>query len=99
MQMQLEIDTLLTVGAAVATVIGTVYGFVRNFKQDVKTQIDKLDLDLKSQNADIKSQMSRTDQLYFMYVEGQRATMESQKNMDKKFYEILKEITHHGKKR
>ena len=63
--------------AMALTIIGFVYGFLRNFKSDIDKHIDRLELDIKSQNA-------RTDQLYQMFCD-------MQKDYHQKFYDLLKE--------
>lgn len=44
-------------------------------------------------SGNIDNQSRRTDRLYEIYVEGQKGLTELRKDMDKKFYDMLKEKT------
>lgn len=72
----MDLAIVLTCVGTGITVIGFVYGFLRNFKTDIKSDISRLDTDMKNIRDDIKADMrshtARTDKLYEMFVELQR---------------------------
>jgi len=80
----MDIILMLTVIGTGIAVIGFVHTFFRNFKTDIKTDIARLDSDMKEQG-------KRTDHLYQMFLDLQKTFVDSQKNTDQKFYDILKE--------
>ena len=67
--MEIDVQAALTAIASVATVVGSVYMFLRNFKADIGGRIDRLDADVKLCMVRLDGHASRIDQLYQMFVD------------------------------
>ncbi len=91
-----------TIAGTTFTVVGFVYAILRNFKTDINSHIDRLDERMNKfdqrfeswimhSTARMDSQSKRTDQLYEMYVNTNKQINDLQKNLDQKFYDVLKE--------
>lgn len=86
----MDLALILTViGTGIATV-GLIYGFLRNFKIDINNHIDRLEKRMESSEKRMESSerrmdghAQRIDQLYQIF-------MDSQKEFNQKFYDLLK---------
>lgn len=58
-----------TVLGSAFAVIGCVYQFLRNFKSDINTHIDRLDANLEKTNNRLDRHAAHIDQLYQMFVD------------------------------
>lgn len=58
-----------TILAAMFTIIGFVYQFLRNFKNDINSHIDKVKGDVEGINRRLDGHAMRIDQLYKMFVD------------------------------
>lgn len=76
-------DIILSFIACSVAIIGSIYGFLRNFKSDIVKRIDSLeDLD--------RAHVQRIDRLYELYVESQNRMEQRFREVDQKFYDLLK---------
>lgn len=94
--LKMDYVSILTAFATAVTVIGFVYGFLRNFKSDIQIDISRLDVDIKDLGnkveADMRAQTARTDKLYEMFIEMQNKMDQGFREADKKFYDSFREI-------
>lgn len=79
----MDLTLMITViGTGIATV-GLIYAFLRNFKIDINSHIDRLEKRMESSERRMDGHAARIDQLYQTF-------MDSQKEFNNKFYELLK---------
>lgn len=67
--MEIDIQGAVTAVVSVSTVVGFVYMFLRNMKDDLGRRIDRIDIDVKSCVARLDTHATRIDQLYQMFVD------------------------------
>lgn len=76
----MDLTIILTGIGTVLTIIGFVYGILRNFKDDIKTDMTIIKTDISNLESDIREDMrahsSRIDKLYEMFVQLQRENNE-----------------------
>lgn len=79
----------------VFTIIGVLGGLMfylfNRVDQDIKGVSDRLDKWIMHSTARMDSQSKRTDQLYESFLQSQREMQERFKQVDQKFYDLLKE--------
>lgn len=71
--METLLETVITGIGTAATIIGSLYVLLRNFKSDIRSDIQSLRSEVKSMEMelrhDIRMQSERSDKLYTMFID------------------------------
>lgn len=78
--MNLDLVTILTTVGTGAAVVGIIYSFLRNFKTDINSHIDRIENEMKQMHSDFKKETFKMDQ----------RVIETNKRMDGVYNVLLK---------
>jgi hypothetical protein len=73
----MDLGLILAIAGTTITILGFIYGFLRNFKNDINSHLDRLEKRIDKSDDRFDRHAQRIDQLYVMF----NASLTELKNM------------------